>query len=105
MALLTDVTWQWQFVLFALLSLVAVVIARKFFRSDAEQSDRPLLNLRAQQHVGKSFEVVEAIKNGRGKVKIGDTHWLVEGPNTAKGASVKVMAVDGPTLTVEPDAD
>lgn len=102
LALLTDITWQWQFVLFALLSLAAVVIARKFFRSDAEQSDRPLLNLRAQQHVGKSFVVAETIKNGHGKVKIGDTLWLVEGPDAAKGASVKVTSVDGTTLTVEP---
>lgn len=102
LALLTSITWQFQFVLFALLSLVAVVVARKFFRSDAEQSDRPLLNLRAQQHVGKSFVVAETIKNGRGKVKIGDTLWLVEGPDAAEGVSVKVTSVDGSTLTVEP---
>ncbi|MHA1165848.1 MAG: NfeD family protein [Alphaproteobacteria bacterium] len=104
LALLTDITWQWQFVLFALLSLVAVLIARKFFRSDAQQSDRPLLNLRAQQHVGKSFVVAETIKNGRGKVKIGDTLWLAEGPDAAQGVSVTVTAADGSTLTVEPDS-
>ena len=102
LALLLDVSWQWQFVMFALLSLTAVVIARKFFRSDAAQSDRPLLNRRAQQHVGKSFVVTEPIMNGRGKVKIGDTFWLVEGPDAALGASVKVTAADGSTLTVEP---
>jgi len=101
LALLTDISWQLQFVLFALLSLLAAVIARKYFRSDAVQSDRPFLNLRAQQHVGKSYVVAEAIENGRGKVKIGDTFWLVEGPDAAQGASVKVTAADGSTLTVE----
>jgi membrane protein implicated in regulation of membrane protease activity len=100
-ALLTDITWQWQFVMFALLSLAAVVIARKFFRSDAEHSDRPLLNLRAQQHVGKSYVVAETIENGRGKVKIGDSMWLVEGPDAKQGAQVKVTGADGTTLLVE----
>ncbi len=102
LALLFDMAWQWQFVLFAVLSLAAAVVARKFFRSDAAQSDRPLLNRRAQQHVGKSYVVAEPIENGRGKVKIGDTLWRVEGADAARGARVKVTGADGPTLMVEP---
>ncbi len=101
LALLFDMAWQWQLMLFALLSLMAVVIARKFFRADDEQSERPLLNRRAQQHVGKSYLVVDAIENGRGKVKIGDTLWRVEGPDAAQGARVKVTSADGATLMVE----
>ena len=101
LALVFDVAWQWQLVLFALLSLMAVVIARKFFRADDEQSERPLLNRRAQQHVGKSYLVADAIENGRGKVKIGDTLWRAEGPDAAQGARVKVTSADGATLMVE----
>lgn len=103
LALVFDVAWQWQLVLFALLSLMAVVIARKFFRADDEQSERPLLNRRAQQHVGKSYLVADAIENGRGKVKIGDTLWRAEGPDAAQGARVKVTGADGATLMVEPE--
>jgi len=103
LALVFDVAWQWQLVLFALLSLMAVVIARKSFRADDEQSERPLLNRRAQQHVGKSYLVADAIENGRGKVKIGDTLWRAEGPDAAQGARVKVTGADGATLMVEPE--
>ncbi len=103
LGLMFDVAWQWQLVLFAILSLVAVVIARKFLRKDDAQSERPLLNRRAQQHVGKSYLVADAIENGRGKVKIGDTLWRAEGPDAAQGARVKVTGTDGATLMVEPE--
>ncbi len=103
LGLMFEVAWQWQLVLFAILSLVAVVIARKFFRADDEQSERPLLNRRAQQHVGKSYLVADAIENGRGKVKIGDTLWRAEGPDAAQGVRVKVTGTDGATLMVEPE--
>ena len=102
LALLFDVPWQWQLILFAFLSLAAVFAARKFLRTADAQSDRPLLNRRAQQHVGKSYVVAESIENGRGKVKIGDTLWRAEGPDAAQGVSVKVMGADGATLMVEP---
>ena len=103
LALVFDVAWQWQLMLFAILSLAAVIAARKFLRKDDAQSDRPLLNRRAQQHVGKSYLVADAIENGRGKVKIGDTLWRAEGPDAAQGARVKVTGTDGATLMVEPE--
>ncbi len=103
LALLFDMPWQWQFVLFAILSLVAVLAARKFLRKDEAQSARPLLHRRALQHVGKAYVVADAIENGRGKVRIGDTLWRVEGPDAAEGARVKVTGADGNTLTVEPE--
>ncbi len=103
LALLFNMAWQWQLMLFAALSLAAVIAARKFLRKDDAQSDRPLLNRRAQQHVGKSYVVAEAIENGRGKVKIGDTLWRAEGPDAAQGARVKVTGTDGATLMVEPE--
>jgi hypothetical protein len=100
-ALVFDVAWQWQLMLFAALSLAAVIAARKFLRTNDAQSTRPLLNRRAQQHVGKTYVVSDAIENGRGKVKIGDTLWRVEGPDAAQGARVKVTGADGTTLMVE----
>ncbi|MFQ5626210.1 MAG: NfeD family protein [Methyloligellaceae bacterium] len=103
LALLTDIAWQWQLVLFALLSLAAVVAARKFFHSEDTLSNRPLLHRRAHQHVGKTYVLADAIENGRGKVRIGDTLWNVDGPDTAKGARVTVTGADGAILIVEPE--
>jgi membrane protein implicated in regulation of membrane protease activity len=45
--------------------------------------------------------VEEAIAHGRGRVRIGDTLWLVEGPDAPAGAQVRVTAAEGAVLQVE----
>ena len=42
------------------------------------------------------------ILNGRGRVTLGDGSWLVVGPDMVKGAKVRVKAVNGTELSVEP---
>jgi membrane protein implicated in regulation of membrane protease activity len=54
--------------------------------------------------VGRRVVVVEAIVNGRGKVKVGDGQWLVEGPDVAVGSEVEIVSVQGTTFTVKPVA-
>lgn len=97
-----DISWQWQLVWFCLLSLAAVVVALKYLHKHPLQSDRPLLNERAAQHIGQSFKLVDPIVNGRGSVKIGDSIWRVEGPELPKGTRVRVLAADGSLLIVAP---
>ena len=104
-ALTVDIGWQTQLVLFGVLALVAVFVARRYLRSHEGDTDRPLLNRRALQHVGRSYVLAEAIQNGRGKVKIGDTLWRVEGPDTPEGTPVRVTGADGTVLTVERERD
>jgi membrane protein implicated in regulation of membrane protease activity len=99
-----DVSWQWQFVWFGLLSLTAVAVALKYLRQHPLTSDRPLLNERAVQHIGQSYKLVDPIVNGRGSVKIGDSIWRVEGPDLPKGTRVRVLATDGTVLKVAPDS-
>ena len=101
LSLAIEMPWQAQLVIFAGLALASVVIGRKFFHSRADQSDRPLLNRRAKRHVGRTYVVAEAIINGRGKVKVGDTVWQVEGPDAQEGAWVTVIDTDGVVLHVE----
>jgi membrane protein implicated in regulation of membrane protease activity len=98
-----DVSWQWQFVWFGLLSLASVGAALKYLRKHPPESDRPLLNERAVQHIGQSFSLVDPIVNGRGSVKIGDSIWRVEGPDLPKGTRVRVLGADGSLLKVAPD--
>lgn len=98
-----DVSWQWQLVWFCFLSLAAVAAALKYLRRHPLESDRPLLNERAVQHVGQSYNLVDPIVNGRGSVKIGDSIWRVEGPDLPKGTRVRVLGADGALLKVAPD--
>ena len=65
------------------------------------RSDQPALNQRAAQAIGRIYIVEEAIVAGRGKVRIGDTLWPVEGRETPAGTHVKVTAVNGTVLQVE----
>ena len=104
MAFAFDLSWQWQIVWFCLLSLSAVLIAWRFLRKHPLESERPLLNERASQHIGKCFDLVDPIVNGRGSVHIGDSIWRVTGPDLPTGTRVRVLGADGSVLKVAPDS-
>lgn len=67
------------------------------------RSDEPDLNARARQLIGRSAAVEEPIRNGRGKVRIGDTVWPAEGPDCAAGTQVKITGTKGTALMIELD--
>jgi len=102
LAFILAISWQWQLVWFCLLSLAAVLVALKYLRRHPLESERPLLNERAVQHIGQCYDLVDPIVNGRGSVKIGDSIWRVAGPELPKGARVKVLGCDGTLLKVTP---
>ena len=97
-----DVAWQWQLIWFCGLSLTAVLLAAKYLRKHPLESERPLLNERAVQLIGQSFDLIDPIVNGRGSIKMGDTIWRVEGPELPQGARIKVVGADGTVLKVAP---
>ena len=82
-------------------AVATVFLVRRTARADANRSDVPDLNVRAQQYVGRVFRVEEPIVGGRGKVRVGDTLWPAQGPDAPKGASVKVTGTNGTVLVVE----
>lgn len=93
--------WKLQLIAFALLALAAVFWVRRYAGPSAEPSDEPGLNTRALRYVGRTFTVVEPIVDGRGKVQIGDSLWLVEGADAPAGTRVKVVGVNATVLMVE----
>ena len=101
LALVTGLTWQWQVLAFGLISVLTVFWVRKYARPDVTISDQPDLNVRGQQYVGRSLVVEEPIQNGRGKVRVGDSTWVVEGPDAPVGARVTVTGAKGTVLVVE----
>jgi membrane protein implicated in regulation of membrane protease activity len=66
------------------------------------ESDLPHLNRRADQLAGRVAIITEAIEAGRGKVKLGDTLWVAEGPDLPAGAIVRIAAARTTVLVVEP---
>jgi len=101
LALAIGVAWPWQVLAFGLISVLAVFWVRKYARPDMAISDLPDLNVRGQQYIGRSLVVEQAIQNGRGKVRVGDSTWVVEGPDAPAGARVTVTGAKGTVLVVE----
>ena len=99
--LLPDLPWAWQFFAFALLSLLTAVFWWRRQRSAAKPSDVPGLNRRGSEFLGRTFVLHEAIVGGRGKIKAGDSLWLVIGPDLPAGTPIKVVGQDGVLLKVQ----
>jgi inner membrane protein len=94
--------WQAQLAIFAVLAVVSIVIGRRFIKSHPITTQDTSLNRRAESLVGELVPVSEAIRNGRGKVMIGDSPWLANGPDADVGAIVRIHGVDGTTVQVGP---
>lgn len=100
-ALAVPLGWQLQVVLFSLLSFVTVYLVRRSGTGTDAVSEEPVLNVRGAQYIGRKVKVEEAIRNGRGKVRVGDTIWAAEGEDAAHGVEVEVTGVNGTVLVVQ----
>ena len=92
-----------QLALFALYSVIAVLVGRRFYANRAVDSTDPLLNDRGARLVGKVVTVVNAVDDHGGRVRVGDGEWSARGGPAAVGERVRITGVDGKCLKVEPD--
>src|SRR5690606_22589874 len=67
------IAWPFQFLIFGGLSLVLIVAWMRYFKGRDQESDRPLLNRRGDQLVGHEAVLDEPIRNGFGRLSLGDT--------------------------------
>ena len=100
-ALLFDLGTASQLALFALYSLIAVMVGRRFYANAAVDSSDPMLNDRSARLVGKVVTVVEPVDEQRGRVRVGDSEWNARGGPAAAGEKVRITGVDGNCLNVE----
>ncbi len=97
-------TWQVQVVVFLVLSLLSAYVGKQIVGRREGKSDQPLLNRRGAQIIGRTATLAEPIREGRGRIQLGDTLWRVSGPDLPAGARVKVTGANDTDLelTVEP---
>lgn len=100
LSFLLPLAWGLQYLLFAVLSIVAAVLWWKRQRQSLLQSVDTGLNQRGRELLGREFELIEPIIDGRGKVRAGDSVWLVSGPELPAGSSVRVIGQEGVILRV-----
>ncbi len=99
LTLLPDMSWTYQIMLFALLSVGSIVAWRWRLRRHPTQSADPLLNRRGHQYVGRVFTLDAPAINGHGKIRVDDSTWkvLVERDCPA-GTRLRIVGVDGVML-------
>ncbi len=90
-----------QVILFAVLSVSAIIVSKRYLKRHPIESDRPMLNVRGAQNIGRIATLHEPIINGVGKVHLDDTLWKVFGPDLPLNTRVRIVAVDGISLRVE----
>ncbi len=90
-----------EWILFGVFSLAAVGIGWRYrLLNPPAESDQPLLNRRSAQLVDQVFPLESAIVDGRGRIKVGDAFWSVQGDDLPAGTRVRVVTVDGMLLRV-----
>lgn len=96
-----DLSLGWQLLLFGVTSILSLYAWRKskFFRDPP--TAEPELNNRLLSHIGKRYVLNEAITQGSGSLKIGDSTWRVRGKDLPAGTKVEVVGVEGIILLVE----
>lgn len=99
--LMPGLSFLLQAVLFVVLGFASIMAYRKWYRGNEVVSDKPALNRRTAQLVGRVVSLERAIERGTGRVQIADAYWTVTGPELPAGSSVRVIGADGMTLVVE----
>jgi membrane protein implicated in regulation of membrane protease activity len=101
--IVSDLSLELQLFVFAIVAVASAVVLRPALRR--LQGGRPIdanLNARGDSLVGKTIVLDTPILGGQGRVKLGDGSWTVTGPDMAAGSRVRVAAISGNELRVEP---
>ena len=96
-----DLAWTTQLILFAIFSVVSIVLYQLYLRKHPTKTDLPLLSRRGEQYIGRIFTLSEPIVNGEGKIKVDDTTWKVHGEDCENCTKVKVVGVQSTVFQVE----
>jgi inner membrane protein len=91
-----------QLFVFAIVAVVSAVLLRPMLRRLQNRAHEPNINARAAAMIGRTFFLDQPLLGGRGRAVLGDGSWTITGPDMAAGAKVRVVAVDGTELKVEP---
>ena len=99
--LFPGISWQTQLTLFAIFSIVSIVLFRIWLAKHHRDEAPSTLNRRGSQYIGRHYTLTEAIVDGAGRLNIDDTVWRISGPDLDSGEKVVVEGMDGTILRVK----
>ena len=97
-------SWELQFVLFFVLSIVLLVVGHLYLRPLMKSGEPSDLNDPSRAMLGRRVTAFTDFENGHGRVTVGDTQWKssTEADDPKIGDALVITAVAGATLIVEP---
>jgi membrane protein implicated in regulation of membrane protease activity len=99
-AFIPGLATSWQVTIFGVLALI-IVVGWTMVTRNRKGTDRPLLNQRAERFIGHEGVIDEPIKDGFGRLVLGDSIWRIAGPDLAAGQKVRIVGHEGAVLKVE----
>lgn len=96
------IAWPWQWLMFGVLALVAILAWTRWSRSRTAPSDSPYLNRRADRFIGHEAVLEQPITGGFGRLTLDDTVWRIAGPDLPAGSRIRITGSDAAVLRVEP---
>jgi len=101
LAVVPSTSLEAQLGVFAVFAVASALVLRPTLKRLQGQAATGL-NSRGDAMVGHVFVLDAPILSGRGRAKLGDGSWTVTGPDMVAGSKVRVTAVNGTELKVEP---
>jgi membrane protein implicated in regulation of membrane protease activity len=95
------ISWTIQMISFSALAILTCLCWWGYLQKRPIKSNDPTLNRRAEQYIGRTFELIQAIENGRGKIHVEDSTWTVKGEDLPRGTKVKIIRAEGTILIAE----
>lgn len=83
-------------------SVVSVLIGKRWYGNDLEETSDPLLNDPAARLIGREAVVVEWNERGSGRAQLGDSVWPARGDGLSIGMAARVDHVEDGTLILTP---
>ena len=104
LAFLIPMSWEMQFILFFILSIVLLYAGHRYLRPLMKSGEPTEVNDPSQAMLGRRVVAFSDFESGHGRVTVGDTQWSAntDGDDPKKGDRLVVTSVAGTTLIVEP---
>lgn len=100
---LLPISWTSQGIVFAVMTLFSAFFWHRWMRYRESSQVANTLNQRGNQLMGMQLTLDNALKNGLGHVRIGDSSWRVQADSDLPaGTPVIVTGVVGITLMIQP---
>ena len=97
--LMPEVSMDTQLIVFAVLSVISLVLWKKFFKKP--MVDEGTLNQRGSKYVGTTHVLETPISAGEGVIILDDTRWIIKGPDMPKGTKVLLKDLQNGIFQVE----